>query len=516
MLNYKVVESYEWTYPDIDFNKYGSGSDQINIISAKNSYATVQILLKNVPADGKMNVTINGLDDFDSNIYELYPIYVESNPFLNQENVLPHFPERWAPYYIYDCLKPFTGNLKVVDGVSGLYLSFYISADAAHGIYNGSIKINEIEIPIVINVYNATVPAETLKFINGYSQGHVAKYHGVEYGSEKWNELNVKYLKMMRHMRQNMLYTPGPSVTALGDNKYSFDFSRIEQFVSLAMSLGFKYFNGPSIGGRRSWKESTILVHGMPSMEYEAYCYLTQYLPAFVSFLKEKGWINNFYMGIADEPNAENATEFRALCGLVRKLAPEIKLMDAMSYGNLHGALDIWIPLNAEYDNHMKEIETFRMSGDEIWHYVCCGPRHGGYINRFMDIPLLATRYLFWGNYKYNLKGYLHWAVNVYQPGQDPFIQNCPSHTNADSTTTLPSGDTHLIYPGDGEPWMAMRLEAQRESAEEYELLKLLAEKNKKLADEICNECFKSFKDVEYDPVKFKKTKAKLLESLAE
>lgn len=81
-----------------------------------------------------------------------------------------------------------------------------------------------------------------------------------------------------------------------------------------------------------------------------------------------------------------------------------------------------------------------------------------------MDLPLLATRYLFWGNYKYDLKGYLHWASNHYQPGQDPFKQNCPIHHNADSVTTLPSGDTHLIYPGADGPWMSMRLEAQRKA----------------------------------------------------
>ena len=115
-----------------------------------------------------------------------------------------------------------------------------------------------------------------------------------------------------------------------------------------------------------------------------------------------------------------------------------------------------------------------------------------------MDYPLLATRYLFWGNYKYNLKGYLHWAVNQYQPEQDPFTNNWPTHRNADSVGILPPGDTHLIYPGEGEPWMSIRLEAQRESAEEYEILKVIAEKNKDIADDLCGKCFRGFNDVEY------------------
>lgn len=505
MSKYIVVDNTEWTYPDYSFSNYKSGTDSIDIFNIKDSYATVQILINDLTDGDKLKVKLNG---FDAEIFELYPVYVEANPHLNEENSLPHFPERIAPYYIYDCLKPFDGNVKVMNGVSGIYLSIKTDTDI-----NGTITINEITIPVKVKVYDIAID-ETLKFINGYVQHFVATYHNVEYGSEAYEELDSKYLTMMRRMRQNMLYAPGPVVTELGDNNYKFDFTRLEKFVKKAMEHGFKYFNGASVGGRKSWHESTILVRGMPAMSYEAYRYLSQYLPAFVDFLKKHDWIDNFYMGVADEPNAENATEFRALCGLVRRFAPEIKLIDAMSYGNLHGALDVWIPLNSEYDKHMQEFETFRETGDEIWHYVCCGPRHEGYINRFMDIPLLATRYLFWGNYKYDLKGYLHWAANHYQPGQDPFTQNCPSHTNTDSTTTLPSGDTHLVYPGDGAPWMSIRLENQRESAEEYELFKLLAQSDKPLADEICDTCFKSFKDVEYNPLVFKMAKKKLLNAL--
>ena len=154
-----------------------------------------------------------------------------------------------------------------------------------------------------------------------------------------------------------------------------------------------------------------------------------------------------------------------------------------MSYGDLHGALDVWVPLNAEYDKHREQIETLRSNGAEIWHYVCCAPREYGYINRFMDYPLLSTRYLHWGNYKYDLTGFLHWAANRYQPGQDPFIQNCPEHHNTDAVCYLPAGDTHILYPGNDGPWLSIRLEAQRESAEEYELLKKLGADVRELED---------------------------------
>ena len=343
------------------------------------------------------------------------------------------------------------------------------------------------------------------------------RYAGSAPATEEYAELDRKYLASLRRLHQNMMYVRGVKAEETAPNQWTFDFSEMIKMIETYQAAGMKYFNLPSVAWRKSWRESTILLQGrIPSMSYEGYCYLTQYLPALKAVLDEHGWTKNCVMGVADEPNAANATEFRALCGLIHKIVPEIRLCDAMSYGNLHGALDVWVPLNSEYDKHRAEIESFRGQGAEIWHYVCCVPREHLYINRFMDYPLLATRYLHWGNYKYDLTGYLHWASNCYQPGQDPFEQNCPEHHNTDNVCFLPAGDTHILYPGDNEPWLSMRFEAQRESAEEYELLKLLAQKDKHLADSICQSVFRSFCDVEYDVGAFTAARKKLLRALSE
>ena len=62
---------------------------------------------------------------------------------------------------------------------------------------------------------------------------------------------------------------------------------------------------------------------------------------------------------------------------------------------------------------------------------------------------------------------------------------------------------------------MSIRLEAERESAEDYEMLKLLAETDREKADEICESVFHSFKDVEYDVEKFIEAKKALLKALS-
>lgn len=513
-MKYTVVSSAEFTYPDIF--EYATSSQRIDIFSARKSYATFQLLFADC-ASPEIAVEFEGIPaDVEPEIYTLRSVMVERNQNLEEKDFLPHIPERRAPYRVYDCLRTFDGTLDLTDGQGGLYIAFRVPENAEPGVYQGTVSANGVKIPLSLEIFAAVVPDETLTMINGYSSASVEKFHHVEKASPEYYALEEKYLALLRRMHQNMMYTGRVSYKTVGENRYEFDFSSFIAQVERYEKAGMKYFNAPSVGGRRSWKESTILVGGsIPSMSYEGYCYLMQYLPALKKVLDEHGWTNRFVMGVADEPNAENCTEYRALCGLVHRIVPEIRLCDAMSYGNLHGALDVWVPVNMEYDRYADKIETFRSNGAEIWHYVCCIPREEGYINRFMDYPLLSTRYLHWGNYKYNLTGYLHWASNCYQPGQDPFELNCPEHHNADNVCYLPAGDTHIVYPGTDGPWMSIRLEAQRESAEEYELLKELAKTDKVKADAICEKVFHSFKNVEYDAAVFCAAKRELLANLS-
>ncbi len=507
-MKYVCVDTTEFIYPDI--TKYKSGADSISLFTPRGSYACAQILFYGITS-GSIKIETDG---WSPEIYEMVSIPVERNEAIDSANFLEHVPERIAPFEVYDCLKPFTGTLPVdKNGVCAVYFSEWIAPDAPVGIRKARVIADNVEIPVEIEISSVTVPDETLKMLMGYSQENVCEYHNVEFLSEDFDRLDTLYLKMLRRMRQNMLYCPKPAVKALGDNKYEISFDEMEAFFKKALSLGYRCFNY-GLGFRRSWSESAILIDDMESTSFECYRYLAQLLPALEKWLIKNGWQDNFILGVADEPNDANALEYRALCGLIRKLAPSIKLMDAMSFGPVHGAIDIWIPSSGEYQNHRNEIEVFRSNGDEIWFYTCNNPRGDKFINRFMDYPLLSTRYLFWAGYRYDLKGYLHWAANKYQPGQDPFTVSCPEHHNADFTCFLPPGDTHIMYPGCGAPWMSVRLESSREGAEEYELFRMLEKKDKALAESICSSVCRAFDDVDYDPVAFKKARIALIRAL--
>jgi hypothetical protein len=174
------------------------------------------------------------------------------------------------------------------------------------------------------------------------------------------------------------------------------------------------------------------------------------------------------------------------------------------------GALDIWVPQDWTYEKGRPDWEAHRAAGDELWHYTCCFPG-GQYLNRLLDQSLLRPRLLHWGNYFYDLKGFLHWGLNHYRPEQNPLEMSVVGHGG---NNKLPAGDTHIVYPGADGPWSSMRFEAEREGCEDYELLLALARKNRKAADRIARQVFRGFADYTEDVAVFRKAHLQLLSAL--
>ena len=134
-MRYTVVSSAEYTYPDVW--EYATSSREIDVFAALGSYATFQVLLGDRD-DARVTVTLEGLPNgCQAEVFTLTPVQVEKNHNINPENYQPHYPERIAPYWLYDCLRPFDGTLDLCDGVGGVYVSLPISTNTAVGDYLG-------------------------------------------------------------------------------------------------------------------------------------------------------------------------------------------------------------------------------------------------------------------------------------------------------------------------------------------------------------------------------------------
>lgn len=506
-MKYVVLPSYVWTYPDI--HSYPEGKECADLISLRDGYATFQVHLYDIETSS-LSVFLDG---FEAEIYREMAIGVESCPGI--ENPTEHFPERKAPFFVNDCLIPVRGDVAVEGGTLTFYVAIKIPSyapDTFSGAFVVNGEVGELRVPVTVEVAHASMPPERLDIAMGWSAHSAMRYHKAEW-REDYLTIEKNYLKALRRQHQTHLFLRPPRERFI-DGKWEFDFTFFNGYVKRALEAGFRAFHIEGVGFRLAWDKPYIYHRGIDLLSWEGYTYLEQYLAALKQNLSEQGWLDRdlFCLGVCDEPNDENSMTFRALVSAIRKLFPEMKLYDATSGAPIYGTLDVWVPRSDEYEKIPHVFDHYKENGDKLWHYVCLFPREGGYINRFMDIPLLATRYLFWGNHKYRLSGYLHWTVNDYQSDIDPFLESCPRHVNAGSESILPPGDDKLLYPGENlEPYISMRLENHRESAEEYAMLSVIADTDPDLADDICHSVFHSFHEVEFDSEKFEATRRRLI-----
>ncbi|NSW55982.1 MAG: DUF4091 domain-containing protein [Armatimonadetes bacterium] len=159
----------------------------------------------------------------------------------------------------------------------------------------------------------------------------------------------------------------------------------------------------------------------------------------------------------------------------------------------LFGLANIWGTLTSEFSSFAAG-KRMRL-GDEVWWYVCCGPRHP-YGNFFIDYPAIDARALFWAAYRYRVTGFFYYEVAMWASNMltmDTGGSSLVLHDDPDALAALRNGkrwpevpwntytfsryngDGQLIYPGPGQKLLpSLRLEVIRDGIEDYELLALL------------------------------------------
>jgi len=225
--------------------------------------------------------------------------------------------------------------------------------------------------------------------------------------------------------------------------------------------------------------------------------------------IRDFGWEDQWIQHIADEPTDTNAKEYALVSEVLRKTMPGIPIIEATMSRELIGAVDIWCPQVQEYQKHISFFKERQSEGSQVWTYTCLIPG-GRWLNRMIDMERLRQVYFGWAASKYDIEGYLHWGLNQYKA--NPFKQSVVDHPAVPNTTNkLPAGDTHVIYPGEGEPWSGLRFEAHRIGLEDYELLSQLKSKNTGAYYEIMDQIFHQYNDYEVDVKKYRKTRELLL-----
>lgn len=526
-MEFGIFSSNEFLYTD---SKISDGKKEIKITSAKNSFACVQILL-----NSKGNVKVEWIGESKNisypEIFKLLPVYVDKNTgssttdsVVRQGTIVDYAP-KLAPFYVYDAMVPISNVVNVDEkGNIALYLR-WSTADINSGIYNGKIIFTDslgesIEIATEITIANAIIPQnETLRITNWFNIKAMHEFHDVEEWSQEHWCLIEKYAKLMREAHQTDFWLPKNIFTykKVSNGNYIFDFTIAEKLIKLFFSLGFKYIEGPIMLYRKSWEHTDFYIkidgEDIPALSDDAYEFMSAFYTQLYDFLKENGWEKIFFAHVGDEPQKYCAKDYRVLSGQIRKWMPGIKIIEAVETAELDGAVDIWVPKSDRYLTYKEEFDRKMARGeDEFWYYTCMFPG-GHYLNRLLDQELLRTRYLHWVNYVFGFTGYLHWGFNMYYNlnGNDVFTGAC-DRPDGVRMQLLPAGDTHIVYPLGKQVLRSVRLEMMRAGCEDYELIKLLEQKDKQKADGIVSKCVRSFTDYTKDVEFFETTYRELLE----
>jgi len=195
------------------------------------------------------------------------------------------------------------------------------------------------------------------------------------------------------------------------------------------------------------------------------------------------------YTYLLDEPNDAKAYETVQQWGkVVRESGSRVKVLvteqtktQDEAWGDLYGAVDIWVPLFPLFDPDTAAAR--QKLGEQIWCYtaLCQGKQPTPWWQT--DFPILNYRVPAWIAWRYEMKGILYWAglsfwYHVEDPWTDPMTYQPGDRSRPISKRAVYNGEGLLVYPArdvgfDGVV-PSMRLKALRDGLEDFDYLALL------------------------------------------
>ncbi len=430
-----------------------------------------------------------------------------------------------------------------------VWVTVPIPPDAAPGSYQGKVTFSgtiegrafSVAKSFTVNVHPVTITGtrlwvtnwfffspEILKMLNGGAP--------VEERSERWWALIRVLARKMKEYRQNVAWVHPLDLVKFGRDggRWTFDFADFDKMAGLLVDEGVaRRIEGGHIGGREGGWESQFVVNvpalkpgggtageagASPKLEKrpisdpEARAFYSQFIPALMAHLKDKGWDGIYIQHIADEPTPMNTKTYVEIASFIKSLAPGLRIIEACHSKDVDNIVDIWVPQLNFFGDDLPFYQERQKAGNEVWFYTCLAPQ-GDYPNRFIELPLIETRYLHWLNFRFGATGYLHWGFNAWyhSAAESPFLE---ASALQEGGNPLPGGDCWISYPGNGKVLSSIRLEAMRDGIFDYELLSMLEEKTPGKAKEIATRLVSGLTGFDLDIRAFRRARAEILDLL--
>ena len=406
----------------------------------------------------------------------------ENTPKYRKTDLLRTAPAQF-PDYLSEDKEVFIekGNYRAV------YLMIRIPRNAETGDYKGAVTIKtdkaDTSLSLHLRIYPLTLPDERhLMVTEWYTTGNFKKFHDIDASdSERFYEMLRVYAENMAEHRQNVFRVSLDLITCkqAADGNLKFDFSRFDKWADIFWNTGrMDLLETGFVArfGEGGWSSKEIVLRDfrvqmestgkritVPGKEF-----LPQFLPALENHLREKGWLEKTIFHIADEPSNHNVMSWREASEFVHHYAPALRRIDAIETTHCFDRLEIWVP---KLDHLATWYDVFKRAQSqdyELWFYTVGIFQKGSYPNKTVDVPLIESRVLHWLNYRFGLKGYLHWGFNRWT--DDPFT--APGRHR---------GDGWHVYPKKDGLINSLRWEQMRNGIQDFEYLWMLEDKIRKI-----------------------------------
>ncbi len=413
-----------------------------------------------------------------------------------------------------------------------LLVSIDVPKDAKAGVCKGKVTIQgkgaAIDKQLYIKVYDVTIPRQTLKISNWFMTDRFSfmnKGRHVEHGSPEFWTCMDAVVNLAADFGQNVWIIRESGKPVLHeDGSISYDFTDFDNMVQFIMDRAdVSLLEGDHMAYRSNggWIDPFLVnvpvfngkefsIKRLPYNDMRAENHIKSYITALENHLKEKPladgsgtWFDIYAQHIADEPIALNIESWEGIARQVKAASPEMRIIDAYRTETHDTSLiDIVIPQLDEF-----EWPVYRTTAAEDWFYTCMYPRYT-YSNRYVNQPLIKTRIMHWINYKYDAQGYLHWGLNYWPEGRDPYGDvSLPEND-------WPGGDAYIIYPGYMKVYPSIRLFAMRDGIKDYELLRQIHAADPAAATKFADRVVQNFYTYNTSVSDFRKLRIEMLEYL--
>ncbi len=348
-----------------------------------------------------------------------------------------------------------------------------------------------------VEIIGASLYKQTLKFTNWFHVDCLCDTYKIEPYSDRFWEIFISYIEKATLNGMNTLLTPcftPPLDTPVdGERKtvqlvgvsvdngvYSFDFSLLDKYISVAQKCGIKYFehshlftqwgakHAPKIMATVNGKYKRIFGWETTSHGKKYSAFLHAYIPALLDFLKAKNLDKNFIFHISDEPAPEHKEGYKKAKKALGKLLDNYTVGDALSHYELYQDGTVTTPIVCT--DHIHE---FYGKTKGMWAYYTGGQCFKGLSNRKINCSGERNRMLGTQLYMHEIQGFLHWGYNYWYDALSQGLAN--PNTDACFYNAANPGTSYLVYPAlDGSCLQSIRQKICFESVNDMRALQRL------------------------------------------